>query len=603
MIEIACLDKDNYKIKIIQSVNWKVDRKKISDLPMKETVYLTDKDGFEKPLYYTCPRVDIGSVIQRWGGGDMLASPQVRRDMNEYHKWSIPEAGLPMCMDPVRETPYTLSDKQESYVRTSLERPRLINYFSTGLGKSLTSLLRDELMGSKSTLILTVDAAWTDWLREIEAVFGIKGFEYAGTPAKRAKLRPQIFGERFVLSTYSLAPELHQGNEFGGFIYDEADLICNEETKLSKGLEPYFEQGWHKKGMSVQVLTATPAGNHVTDLWNLKRIVHPMIAGSRRFFDLTFQRAEGRRKMLVSTTLPDGRKIFFNKMVPARRITQNTEKLRKQNSAFMIGDDGKDSQTWTEDKDNIIIPLGPEQKSVYKEMAEDLITTVNGREIKAKNILDKMIKLIQISEGLFHLDDGSTESTKLDYMTDLFGRSQSKILAWSGFRAILFKLQERYPDKVVLYHGTMTKSQKELSKWAFSGCSNQSELDKYRRSQERYNFPFEPGEAQFFVSTLNHISSRGMNLHAMCFQQIYISFLLSAKTMFQSSGRIPRRGQKAPVVYTRNLLAADTWESEALAYVYQMLSNNKSVLFGQESLSKDSTYALLRILKHSLRGD
>lgn len=552
MIQIELADRDHYKVEIVSSPDFEKDHRRVSDLPIKVAVW-GEEEGEDVFKYWSVPRVDIGEIRRRWKSAEILGDDTFWRDVKTWRRVCAP-------IDPIKRYRGRISTgkikslyrRQKIYARTDLSRLRTLCPWNTGAGKTIAGLVRAKAQGHKKILIITIGAVFDDWVRDAKTIFGIQPTAYVGTPKQREKLRQNL--SDIVVATYENAYELPVDWEH--YILDEADMICNPETRRYQRLIPMLNATW-KGRRGVQILTATFVGNTPSTAWALFKIIHPLIAGSQESFRMRFEKY----LEIVERSVPirkNGRVIWIKKRETKSLEFQNKKSFLQKMAAFVIQLPEEDMKMPFKEKISYIpVEMTDRQTRIYTDLRDKMKAQCGARRIKIKEARTAALRLQQASEGLFHFDEGGRlikESGKLLYLVKLIRRQiksgkTDKLVIWSRFVKLPEILHKVFGDYGVLWTGKLNHDQKRLAKWAFNGVRNKEELDQYRILQKKYNCKFEPGEAIFFFGVMAGSTGRGMNLDA-CARQIITSTSVSGRVMTQNLGRIRRSSQKHKLLYT-----------------------------------------------------
>lgn len=483
------------------------------------------------------------------------------------------------------------------------------------------SLTRAQVLSYNRILVCTIRNSIPEWVTAIQDFLGEEALIYRGSISERAEMRKSAARKaKFIVTTYAEAHELAKRCLKGvdHVIMDEADMLCNPETVRVSKFEPIVEHTWSAPGIGVTIMTATPMGNQTFSIWNLARIIHPYLAGSKRSFQLRYEKLLYEVVKAPTRTKSGG--FCYREVKRVKKSTpQNVKELRRKLSAFAYFIDTADITDFRNSTQHIDVEMTDSQTSFYKEFKENAVADLeSGRRIVVTDARTKLLRLMQACEGLFNLWDKKEllrvlklprkefleydfESGKLDYVRKLLKkkiRAGEKVIVWSRFKPIIYILYRIFRKHAVIYTGDLNDDQKKLYKWAFNGVKNEVDRVKYEELATKYNCKFQPGEALIFLSIIHHVSSRAMNLQS-CAYQVFTSFPFGGATMVQTIGRILRVGQKADVVRTRHVLSVPTWEAECLSYVLSMCKTAKLTMQGAESLTKDQIVRLLRILRSS----
>ena len=614
VISVSLLDAETYKVKVVKGPGFEKDKQRIVDLPSRQIRYVEGSDGLDYFSHWEVPRSDIGELIRVFHmSGNMIATDKVERDMRIYSRIMRRIDKLePIDQDELRALRVKKKPKlhQKNFILANRSKRRLINAFSTGLGKTFCAITRARLLGMTKMLVVTIGGIYDQWVSEFSEHSDKKIIQYAGGPEKRRQLRKQIKREGnigLVLATWDNAWELATIRDFDAFVFDEAHLLANPQTQRYERLQPLIARTWDSGDISVQLCTATPQGNMPSNMWTLLKIIHPFLPGGYWSFRKRFEVVEKMATRNVAIRSEDGTTRWVKKSYATKVGTQNLKSLRRILDTCMIYDDGESIKDYVDDRKVIPIMMDKRQRQEYRKFRDKLNPEMNGRYFKTTDIRTKLLRLLQIAEGLINLDRDDVCSAKLDYCIDLIERllkkeahitdprKRTKIVIWSRFRAITEELYKRFEDRAVLYNGSINRSHKILNKLAFNGLANENDYAMYQKLKKRYKGKFEPGEAQFFFGVMHERTALGMDLQS-CAWQIFTSFSLSGYAMKQTLGRILRIGQKSKKVRTEFLVAVGTWEERALDMVMRKLDNAKMTLKG-ESLKKDNVRDMLKILK------
>ena len=179
------------------------------------------------------------------------------------------------------------------------------------------------------------------------------------------------------------------------------------------------------------------------------------------------------------------------------------------------------------------IELSSEQKKVYKQMKEEALATLNGKQITTMTVLTQLMRLQQITCGHFVADDGTTQeikSNRLNELMDILDEVEGKAIIWAHWqkdiqiiKAALIK--EYGPRSVVDYYGLTPQEERQANIRKFQ------DDPKYR----------------FFVGTPS-TGGYGITLTAAN-TVIYYSNGYDLEKRLQSEDRAHRIGQHKPVTY------------------------------------------------------
>ena len=210
------------------------------------------------------------------------------------------------------------------------------------------------------------------------------------------------------------------------------------------------------------------------------------------------------------------------------------------------------------------IELSPEQKKVYKQMKEEALATLHGKQITTMTVLTQLMRLQQITCGHFVADDGTTQeikSNRLNELMDILDEVEGKAIIWAHWQkdiqVIKAALVKEYgPRSVVDYYGLTPQDQRDNNREAFQNDS----------------------KVRFFVGT-PQTGGYGLTLTAAN-TVIYYSNGYDLEKRIQSEDRAHRIGQKKSVTYI-DILAEETVDSKIVKSLRKKI-NIASKVLGEE---------------------
>jgi len=210
------------------------------------------------------------------------------------------------------------------------------------------------------------------------------------------------------------------------------------------------------------------------------------------------------------------------------------------------------------------IELSPEQQKVYKQMKEEALATLNGKQITTMTVLTQLMRLQQITCGHFVADDGTTQeikSNRLNELMDILDEVEGKSIIWAHWQKdiniIKAALIKKYgPSSVVDYYGLTPQDQRQRNIKRF-------------QDDPRY---------RFFVGTPS-TGGYGITLTAAN-TVIYYSNGYDLEKRLQSEDRAHRIGQKKSVTYV-DILAEETVDEKIVKSLRKKI-NIASKVMGEE---------------------
>lgn len=175
--------------------------------------------------------------------------------------------------------------------------------------------------------------------------------------------------------------------------------------------------------------------------------------------------------------------------------------------------------------------LHPEQRRVYNELKNELMTELSdGTTITAAQVIERMLRLQQVTQGYLPREDGSMESIPHNRFTplrDLIEQAPDRVVIWGRFREDITRLMELLGDEAVRYDGeNSSKSEREKVK-----------ADWLRSSYKRF-FVGNPAAGGTGLDWINGPST-----------VIYYSNSFSSLDRWQSEDRTHRMGTVGTVNY------------------------------------------------------
>ena len=187
------------------------------------------------------------------------------------------------------------------------------------------------------------------------------------------------------------------------------------------------------------------------------------------------------------------------------------------------------------------IDLTSEQKKVYKQMKEEALAELHGKQITTMTALTQLMRLQQITCGHFVADDGTTQpikSNRLNELMDILDEVEGKAIIWAHWQKDIQNIVKEIkkvhgPCSVVDYYGLTPQDQRDKNKDAFQNDS----------------------KVRFLVGT-PQTAGYGLTLTAAN-TVVYYSNGYDLEKRLQSEDRAHRIGQKKSVTYI-DIIAEDT---------------------------------------------
>ena len=306
---------------------------------------------------------------------------------------------------------------------------------------------------------------------------------------------------------------------------DESTTIKNPKALRTKNIIEISDMAKYRR-----VLTGSPVTKNPLDLFSQCFFLDPEHLGHGSYYSFRMRYA------IMKTAFISGRSIQL--VSGFRNLAELSEKL-KPFSYRVLKEDCLDLPPKIYMKRTI--DLTSEQKKVYKQMKEEALAELHGKQITTMTALTQLMRLQQITCGHFVADDGTTQSIKsnrLNELNDILDEVEGKAIIWAHWQkdiqTIVKQIKKEYgPWSVVDYYG----------------LTSQDNREKYRKRFQ------EDDKCRFLVGT-PQTGGYGITLHAAS-TVIYYSNGYDLEKRLQSEDRAHRIGQKKSVTYI-DIIAEDT---------------------------------------------
>ena len=306
---------------------------------------------------------------------------------------------------------------------------------------------------------------------------------------------------------------------------DESTTIKNPKAIRTKNIVQIANMAKYRR-----ILTGSPVTKNPLDLFAQCFFLDPEHLGHGSYYSFRVRYA------IMKTAFISGRSIQL--VSGFRNLAELSEKLQPFSYRVLKEDcldlPGKIYMKRT-------IDLTSEQKKVYKQMKEEALAQLNGKQITTMTALTQLMRLQQITCGHFVADDGTTQnikSNRLGELMDILDEVEGKAIIWAHWQRdiqnIVKEIKKAHgPWSVVDYYGLTPQDQREKNKDAFQNDS----------------------KVRFLVGT-PQTAGYGLTLTAAN-TVIYYSNGYDLEKRLQSEDRAHRIGQKKSVTYI-DIIAEDT---------------------------------------------
>ena len=306
-----------------------------------------------------------------------------------------------------------------------------------GLGKTLQTIASINHFNQQSaadpgpTLVVAPTSLLGNWIAELKRFApSLPTLLFHGTG--RDKLRPQITGDRIVVTSYgTLLRDLafHLQQDYRLIVADEASLLRNPEAEISKAI-------CKLKARGRVALTGTPVENRMQDLWSIFRFIAPGYLGSRADFKERYE----------ASASADGQ-------APPGLL----QRLRLRTSPFVLRRTKEQVAKDLPDKMEIDewLDLSDSQAELYASLARagleevERIRDKQGEGAARMHVLTLLLRLRQVcvDPGLLDLESEEKQSpVKIERLLALLDERSElglKTLVFSQFATNLRRIQDR----------------------------------------------------------------------------------------------------------------------------------------------------------------
>lgn len=207
------------------------------------------------------------------------------------------------------------------------------------------------------------------------------------------------------------------GIKWGFMVLDESTRIKNRSTKQAKAIIKLGAIASRR-----YILTGTPSPNSPLELFNQIKFLDPNVFGNNWYFyrdRYCLMGGFGGYQILGFRNLAE----LSNKISGISYRVLKSECLDLPDKIYK----------------QYRLPMSEDQERAYKELAEDLVTTVGTTEIRTEVVLAKLTKLRQIASGFAYLPDGTShrfENEKIKKLKEILEEHSvtHKFVIWASFQ-------------------------------------------------------------------------------------------------------------------------------------------------------------------------
>ena len=380
----------------------------------------------------------------------------------------------------------------------------------TGLGKSLEAIVSVDISRSHDrVLIVCPNSVKYQWRNEIGMWSCLNLPVYVVTPKTAKKIIQEYTGGWLVMNYHNMRAykDLLLKTYFDWIIFDEAHMLVNRKTQA-------FKVASSLKKRHLALMTGTPIGNSVEDLWALLNLIDPdSFPSFWRFFELYVSYTEdyyGTRTILGP---------------------KNETYLRRELAPRMIRRMKEDVAPDLPEKQHVLRPIEmtPKQAKLYQELAETMSTKdENGAAISVVAAVSLVLRLRQMvsTPAAFDMEDSSG---KLDAVEEIITGTDEKVVVFSLFLRTIRAVAKRLTALGIPFA-------------KITGDEDAEERDEAQRKLRE-------GEIQVLLCTTG-AGGTGLNLQTASIG-IFIEKHWNPREQYQAENRLHRIGQVHNVtIYT-----------------------------------------------------
>jgi SNF2 family DNA or RNA helicase len=329
---------------------------------------------------------------------------------------------------------------------------------------------------------------------------------------------------------------------------DESTVIKNPKAKRTKNILALADLCKYRR-----IMTGSPVTKNPLDLYSQCNFLDPFLLNFQSYFAFRNRYAE------MKTLHMHGRQIQI--VNGFKNLSELSDKL-KGFSYRLLKEDCLDlpPKIWTKRH----ITLTAEQAKVYKQMKEQALAVLKGKQVTSVSALTQLMRLHQITCGHFAADDGSVQQIKnnrLSELMDVLEETEGKAIIWAHYqhdiKNIVKEIEKVHgPGSVVTYYGLTPQDERQ---------------DNIKQFQSN-------DEVRFLIGT-PATGGYGITL-TQANTVIYYSNGYDLEKRLQSEDRAHRIGQKKSVTYV-DIMAEGTVDEKIVKALRKKI-NIASEVMGEE---------------------
>lgn len=495
----------------------------------------------------------------------------VAKGKSSKHNSSISDEDYEdLCLTIKGEYPF-LRDYQARDVAKYTTTIGILNANQMGLGKTIETGAYIDLQNPPSVLIVVPASLKIQWQKELVRFFPKLEkiiFVIKGTIKQREKIWRKALGRKqhIIITNYAnlrtkdyIEFKLNE-REFDMLVFDEITKCKNRKTET-------FKMAERLNGIMKVGLTGTPIENHISDIFNIMKLIHPFFFGSwsefsrKYFYKGGYQGKEYFEKPEAPRKIADELKEFFG------WIRWNRKTVLKELPELLIN--------------TYRVQLNPKERKAYELLRKQLLEIYDkeGYQVNLKNILSLILAMRRLCSDPQIYDLNFQNSAKKSEFVRIVkdNLNGQKILVFSQFKDCV-KLYSKALERVGIKTMVITGDTKQKDRPML--------IEHFKNSKD------------IKVLMCTDAFSYGQNLQ-MCSIMINIDQHFNPAIIKQRIGRIQRIGQKEKVLNVINFLVEDSIEE----FIYEKIMR-KNILFDTIITQNEEKFSFTQVIQEYLKeGD
>jgi len=300
---------------------------------------------------------------------------------------------------------------------------------------------------------------------------------------------------------------------------DESTMIKNHKAKRTIACKNIGLQALYRR-----IMTGRPIVQNPLDVFAQMDFLGQELHGHSTYFSF-------RARYAIMEDQRISRDRIIKKVTGYQRVDELIEMMKK--FSFQIY---KEDCLDLPDKvfETIKVELTDEQQSLYDDMLGLAVAEYQGEELTASNALGVLLRIHQITCGIFPVIDGTNkllENNKMEALLNVIEEMNGKIIIWAGYKDNLQQiaevLKEKYGSHTVgTYYGATPRDERKVN------------IQRFQDPDDSMRFFVGSPQTGAYGITLTEAQN-----------VIYYSNSFNLEHRLQSEDRAHRIGQKKTVTY------------------------------------------------------